>query len=30
MDVSSLAKGYYIIQLKTNSVNFSGKIMIAH
>ncbi|MDR2916002.1 MAG: DUF1501 domain-containing protein [Tannerella sp.] len=30
IDVSSLAKGYYIIKLKTNSANFSGKIMIAH
>lgn len=28
IDVSSLSKGNYIIQLKTNAANFSGKIMI--
>ena len=30
INVSSLAKGHYIIKLQTNSANFSGKIIITH
>lgn len=28
INVSSLAKGYYVIRLKTNSANFSGKVIV--